>query len=183
MPFRSTARLLIVPLLAAALSGAAPAPSTSPAAAPAITGKLGAPVALFNGKDLTGWKWTGSAPSKIEDVWTVKDGVLRSGTKPTGYIATEKEYKNFVLTAEYRHITKLNGGIFVCISGEEKVWPNALQVQAKFGSVGDLINQNKGLKAMTTAPGTKAATLSRASSRAARKPSSPVLRGSGRLRL
>ena len=118
-----------------------------------ISGKLGTPIALFNGKDLTGWTWhTAAANSKIGDVWSVKDGALHCAAAPTGFISTDKEYKDFVLTVEQRHITKLNGGVFVCITGEEKVWPNAIQIQGKFANVGDLINQNKGMKSMTTDP-------------------------------
>lgn len=149
------------------LMGAAPSPSTPPATAPAsspaaippvapVKGKLGTPVALFNGKDTTGWVWHGLIEgSKIDSTWTVKDGVLHCAavrSNATGFVETEKEYKNFVLTLEYRHVTAANGGVFVCITGEEKVWPNAIQIQGKFGNVGDLINQNTGMKKMTTDP-------------------------------
>ncbi len=153
-------RSIAFPLLCLALLGAAPqGPATSPAAVPpavTVTGKLGTAVPLFNGKDTAGWVWHGQvADSKIGDTWTVKDGVLhcaavRTGT--AGYIETEREYKNFVLTLEYRHLTNANGGVFICITGEEKVWPNAIQIQGKFGAVGDLINQNSGMKKMTTDP-------------------------------
>jgi hypothetical protein len=146
-------------ILGAALLGAAP-PASGPAVIPPavpVAGKLGAPVALFNGKDLAGWTWHGQSAnySKIADVWTVKDGMLHCAAVPgnaTGYIVSEKEYKNFVLTLEFRHVTTGNGGTFVCITGEEKVWPNAIQIQGKFGNVGDLINQNTGMKKMTTDP-------------------------------
>ncbi len=149
-------------LLAASLSlAAAPGAATSSATpaippAAAITGKLGTPVPLFDGKDTAGWVWHGQiAGSNIGDTWTVKDGVLHCAavrSNATGYIETEKEYKNFVLNVEYRHLTNANGGVFICITGEEKVWPNSIQIQGKFGSVGDLLNQNSGMKKMTTDP-------------------------------
>src|SRR5262249_47803021 len=66
------------------------------------SGKLGAAIGLFNGKDVSGWTWHSNlATSKIGDVWTVKDGVLHCAAvrgNGTGYIATEKTYKDFVLT-------------------------------------------------------------------------------------
>ena len=120
---------------------------------PAVSGKLGTPGALFNGKDLAGWTWhSATTTSKIADVWTVQDGVLKCAAKPTGYIVTDKEYKNFILTLDYRHLTNANGGTFICITGEPKVWPDAIQIQGFFGKVGDLINQNSAMKAMTTDP-------------------------------
>lgn len=150
---------ILLPLLALfPLLASAPAPSGAPAVPPppAVSGKPGAPIALFNGKDTAGWVWHGQvATSKIEETWTVKEGVLHCAAVRTGaggYIESEKVYKNFVLTVEYRHLTNANGGIFVCISGEPKVWPDALQIQGKFGAVGDLINQNTGLKKLTTDP-------------------------------
>jgi hypothetical protein len=110
-------------------------------------------IPLFNGKDLSGWTWHSTvAGSTAGETWSVKEGILHSGTGPTGYIATEKDYQNFTLTVEYRHLTALNGGIYICIHGEAKVWPDALQIQGKFGAVGDLINQNTGMKAMKTDP-------------------------------
>lgn len=135
-------------------------PATGPAIVPpvvAVTGKLGKPVQLFNGKELSGWSWHSStAGSKMEETWTVKDGILHSATKPVGFIDTDKEYKNFMLTVEQRHVagatTRDNGGIFICINGPETQWPNAIQIQGMFGSVGDLINQNSGMKKMTSDP-------------------------------
>src|SRR2546421_11745095 len=80
---------------------------------PPISGKLGEPVQLFNGKDLSGWKWVAkpttnpSAPTaNIDDVWSVKDGVLIDKGRPQGYIRTEAAYKNYVLIVKQRHVAK-----------------------------------------------------------------------------
>jgi len=144
---------------APAASGPAVAPPVAPAVVPPavpVAGKLGTPVLLFNGKDLTGWKWYGRiATTKLEDVWTVKNGVLHCkalAADATGYMDMDKEYKNFVLTVEYRHVTAGNGGTYICIHGTEKVFPNAIQIQGMSGNVGDLINQNTGMTKMTTDP-------------------------------
>src|SRR5205823_10793648 len=105
---------------------------------PPLSGALGTPVQLFNGKDLHGWVWyqrpprTATAPAAvdIEQVWSVADGVLHTRGKPTGYIHTEKAFgENYLLTVEQRHIGKGNGGILFAITGPDKVWPRCLEAQ------------------------------------------------------
>jgi len=66
--------------------------------------------ALFNGKDLTGWVPVNVAPT----TFTVRDGMVVIDGNPTGYLRTAKMYENFVLEADWRHLTKGgNSGIFV----------------------------------------------------------------------
>jgi hypothetical protein len=68
-----------------------------------------AQVNLFNGKDLKGWKVYGT------EKWYVEKGQLicESGPdKQYGYLATEKEYKNFELTVEFKQETNGNSGVF-----------------------------------------------------------------------
>jgi hypothetical protein len=117
---------------------------------PPLSGKLGTPIQLFNGKNLADWIWyqrpakpgeTDAPPLKIEDVWSVKDGVLHSKGTPTGYIRTTTDFKNFVLTVEERHITKGNGGLLVGIKEVDRIWPG-LEIQTMTGSAGDLWNHN-----------------------------------------
>lgn len=119
--------------------------------APELSGKLGMPIEIFNGKDLTGWSWVQfpnkknpDAPKlKMEEVWTVKDGVLHSAGKPTGYLAFEKPFTKFVLTVEERHIAKGNGGLLVGIT--EKQWKSnwpGLEIQTMTDNAGDLWNHN-----------------------------------------
>jgi hypothetical protein len=106
-------------------------------------------IQLFNGKNLDGWAWHQRAPkpgatlptsAPIGDVWTVKDGILHTTGKPTGYIRTETEYTNYILTVEQRHVRKGNGGILFAITGPDKVWPKCLEVQAATGEEGDIRN-------------------------------------------
>lgn len=64
---------------------------------------------LFNGKDLSGWTIYGT------ELWYVEDGLLvcESGPdKEYGYLGTEKEYKNFELTLEFKQGADGNSGVF-----------------------------------------------------------------------
>jgi hypothetical protein len=69
--------------------------------------KKGQPIALFNGKDVTGWKpLNPDTPMK----WTVQDGVLRNAP-PTTDIFTEQKFWNFELHVDFRIIENSNSGI------------------------------------------------------------------------
>jgi hypothetical protein len=64
---------------------------------------------LFNGKDITGWKVYGT------EKWYVDKGelVCESGPdKQYGYFATDKTYKDFELTLEFKQETNGNSGVF-----------------------------------------------------------------------
>lgn len=101
------------------------------------------PIALFNGRDLTGWTYHLADPNvKMEDVWSVKDGVLHCTGKPTGYLLTkENDFENYVLTVEWRWPQKGgNNGVLVHVTkpGALGVWPKCLEVQLGSGDAGDL---------------------------------------------
>ena len=66
-------------------------------------------VSLFNGKDLAGWKIHGT------EKWFVENGnlVCESGPdKQYGYLSTNKTYKNFELTLEFKQEANGNSGVF-----------------------------------------------------------------------
>jgi serine/threonine protein kinase len=66
-------------------------------------------VALFNGKDLTGWK---THPDN-ESQWTVHNGVMVTGGRK-GYLFTERSnWRNFHLRAEMRLNPGGNSGLFL----------------------------------------------------------------------
>jgi hypothetical protein len=71
------------------------------------TWKEGAPISLFNGKDLTGWK--GLNPS-AEVKWTVQDGVLKNAP-PTTDIISERSFWNYKLHIDFRIVEHSNSGI------------------------------------------------------------------------
>jgi len=65
---------------------------------------------LFNGKDFAGWINVNTAP----DTWKYRDGLLVCSGRPIGVLCSEKQYENFVLHIEWRHMEAGgNSGIFV----------------------------------------------------------------------
>lgn len=65
---------------------------------------------MFNGKDFSGWVNANCAP----ETWSIKDGVISCTGKPTGALRTEKQYENFILECEWRHLSSSgNSGVFV----------------------------------------------------------------------
>jgi hypothetical protein len=67
-------------------------------------------VPMFNGRDLSGWVNANCAP----ETWGVKDGVITCTGKPTGALRTERQYENFIMEVEWRHLSSGgNSGIFI----------------------------------------------------------------------
>jgi hypothetical protein len=64
-------------------------------------------VPLFNGKDLTGWHNVNCAPG----TFFVKDGLIITTGKPTGYLRTDKQYENFILEFEWFHAPNPKGSV------------------------------------------------------------------------
>src|SRR5688500_9296332 len=65
---------------------------------------------LFNGRDLTGWTNVNCAPS----TWSVRDDLIVSTGVPTGVLRTLREYENFIVELEWKHIVPGgNAGFFV----------------------------------------------------------------------
>jgi hypothetical protein len=100
---------------------------------------------LFNGKDLTGWK-PFLRPSKDgksvdpKDVWSVQDGYIRCVGKPNGYIATEKEYGDYVLKVKWRFPKDGKGGnsgVLLHVQQKDEVWPTSIEAQMFAGRAGD----------------------------------------------
>ncbi|HLW67956.1 MAG TPA: family 16 glycoside hydrolase [Gemmataceae bacterium] len=64
-------------------------------------------VPMFNGKDLTGWVNVNCHP----DTFFVKDGMVITTGKPTGYLRTEKQYENFIADFEWMHVPPKPGAV------------------------------------------------------------------------
>ncbi len=105
---------------------------------------LSGEVRLFNGKDLTGWQATLPDGARMEDVWSVVDGVLVCKGQPAGYIRTVADYTNYVLKLEWRFnpVTKQpgNSGVLLRMIGPDKVWPRSVEAQLHSENAGDFWN-------------------------------------------
>lgn len=98
-------------------------------------------VSLFDGKTLRGWTFFLNDNGKMQDVWSVKDGIIICKGEPAGYIRTETDYKNYVLKLEWRFnpVTKQagNSGVLLRMVGEDKVWPKSVEAQLLSENAGD----------------------------------------------
>jgi hypothetical protein len=67
-------------------------------------------VPMFNGRDLTGWINANCAP----ETWSVRDGVIHCTGEPVGGLRTVRQYENFIVEFEWRHLRRSgNSGFFV----------------------------------------------------------------------
>ena len=74
---------------------------------------------LFNGKDLTGWKYGQKANGEHKDGagYQVENGVLFSTVKDGGNLYTEKEYGDFSFKFEFKLTANANNGIAIRAPG------------------------------------------------------------------
>jgi hypothetical protein len=87
------------------------------------TPKWGKPVALFNGKDLTGWKM--SDPNSTA-VWKVESGTLVSpGHGPE--LINEQKFQDFKLHVEFNCGANANSGVYVRGRYEVQIEDNSIQ--------------------------------------------------------
>lgn len=65
---------------------------------------------IFNGRDLRGWVNVNCAP----ETFTVRDGMIHCDGIPTGALRTDRQYENFILELEWRHLKPGgNAGVFI----------------------------------------------------------------------
>lgn len=75
-------------------------------------------VALFNGKDLTGWVQVNDSK------FTAKDGVIKHG-KGMGWLRTAEQYDHFILRLEVRWLKeRQDSGVFLRAGVEGSNWPD-----------------------------------------------------------
>ena len=68
---------------------------------------------MFNGRDLSGWVNVNCSP----ETWSVHDGMIACTGTPTGALRTERQYENFIMEVEWRHLKSGgNAGIFIWAS-------------------------------------------------------------------
>jgi len=97
----------------------------------------GKAIRLFNGKDLAGWTLSSDA---LKGTFGVRDGVLTDSGRPVGYIRTIKDYTNYVLRLQLRHVKPGNSGVLLRMVGPDKVWPKSVEAQGMSGRMGDIWN-------------------------------------------
>ncbi len=94
-------------------------------------------VSLFNGTDLTNWRFGDeSPPAKLPENWKVEDGVIKVTGGGSPHLASAKEYGDFEFRLEWRGTKpKYNSGLF--IRSGKKVGANQLNLAS--GSEGNFI--------------------------------------------
>lgn len=110
-------------------------------------------VALFNGKDLSGWHgMTTFDPRKlaamseedrakqleewnktIPEHWTVKDGILVNDGHGA-YLTTDKEFGDFELLVEYKTVPEADSGIYLKSTPQVQIWDWTSEKSKKNGS-------------------------------------------------
>ncbi len=84
---------------------------------------------LFNGKDLSGW----INVNTDKDTWSVRDGMIICKGHPIGVMRSDRQYENFILHIEWKHIEPGgNSGMFVwsnAVPSEKNRLPNGVEVQ------------------------------------------------------
>jgi hypothetical protein len=109
-------------------------------------------ISLFNGKDLDGLTtWLkDTRDSDPRKVFQVEGGTIHLSGEGNGYLATEKEYRDYRLVVEYKWGQRTDGGRYVRNSGillhavgpdggAGGAWPSCIECQLAQGCVGDLI--------------------------------------------
>jgi hypothetical protein len=102
-----------------------------------LSDKHGRAVRLFNDKDFSGWTLSSDA---LKDTFSVKDGVVACTGNPAGYIRTEKDYTNYIVRLQLRHIQPGNSGLLLRVTGPDQVWPRSIEAQGASDSMGDIWN-------------------------------------------
>jgi putative membrane-bound dehydrogenase-like protein len=107
---------------------------------------FGPEIELFNGLDRTGWAHHLRNDADPDSVWSVNDGILRCEGKPSGYLYTEQNFRNFELTLEWRFDPAAgpgNSGVLLRVQEPHKVWPHSIEAQLHSGNAGDIWNIDK----------------------------------------
>jgi len=95
-------------------------------------------VPLFNGMDLEGWVNVNCAP----ETWTVKDRMIVCTGIPKGVMRTVKQYENYILELEFRHMKEGgNAGLFVhsdALTPPGKQFTRSIEIQIMDGNHGDV---------------------------------------------
>jgi hypothetical protein len=105
--------------------------------------KWGAPIHIFNGKDLTGWQALGKT-----NQWVVENGVLKSPQSGAN-IRTEKTFNDFKLHIEFKYPKGSNSGVYlrgryeIQIEDNKGMEPMSLYLGGIYGFIDPWLNMAK----------------------------------------
>jgi hypothetical protein len=101
-------------------------------------------VVLWNGTDFAGWyRYVADASVDVNNVWRIRDHVIRCSGKPDGYMRTETRFKNYRLHVEWRWPDQTaNSGVLLHMAGTDQLWPTCIECQLKAGNAGDFVLMN-----------------------------------------
>ena len=98
----------------------------------------------FTSRDVSNWDYIIHDKNlSAFSLFAMDNGILKISDASTGYLRTKKEYKNFILSVEWRW-TKVaaNSGVLIHIQAKDTIWPVCYQVQQKVNAAGDIICMN-----------------------------------------
>jgi len=101
-------------------------------------------IELFDGKSLAGWSFTSKdTNANPAAIWSATNGVIACEGNPYGYARTLAAYRDYQLHVEWRWPLVLtnktpNSGVFLHVTGPDKVWPMCLEAQLAAGRAGDI---------------------------------------------
>jgi hypothetical protein len=91
-------------------------------------------IPLFNGSNFAGWVNVNGAP----ETWTIRDSMIICSGTPSGILRTERQYENYILELEWRHLKPGgNAGLFIhsdALPAPGKPFPRAHEIQILDGT-------------------------------------------------
>ena len=103
-------------------------------------------IKLLEGDLAKTWKlFAAESGTKLDQVWNVKQSeagrVLICTGKPKGYLRTQTAYGNYKLSFEFQYPKDPNGnsGVLLHIDGQDRIWPDGVQVQLHGPKAGSII--------------------------------------------
>src|SRR5439155_372546 len=109
--------------------------SAQTASAPAI----GAPLALFNGRNFDGLHiFVEQATIEPAAAWKIEEGLLRCTGVGRGYVRTTAAYADYRLKLEWRWPKAAgNSGVMLNLVGADLIWPKSFEAQLATNRAGD----------------------------------------------
>lgn len=142
---KNVAATLIAALLSLAIARTQAQTKSARRVIPAISSASLAPgdaIALFNGRDFSGWTYfLSDKNARWQDTWSIdpaEQTIICKG-RPAGYIRTTRSFKNYVLRLEWRFPPGRagNSGVLLRMVGRDMVWPRSIEAQLQSGAAGD----------------------------------------------